>query len=278
MNLRTTLAIALASLMTACQQIETKDECGTKNMSFTVGFNVGKESISRGTISDCFTTLQVFDYKDGVLANDIIQTSEDESFGTVMLDAEYGSHEYVFVGHSTEPCEYDYENSELSFDKILDTFTAFQTLEIDIDTEESQTIKLERQVAGVKLIMLDAIPESAACIELTIEGYSPTLDPKTGKGKTGSKHTREWTYADSNIGMKNTSYTLYTFIPDDGHTVTVTVTLKDAEEGIIVKHTLEDISVEKNTMTVISGEFMSTGLTSTIEVESEWNDDIVVNL
>ena len=78
--------------------------------------------------------------------------------------------------------------------------------------------------------------------------------------------------------MENTSYTLYTFIPDDGHTVTVTITLKDAEEEIIVKHTLEDISVKKNTMTVISGEFMSTGLTSTIEVESEWNDDIVVNL
>lgn len=279
MNLKTIMAVASVVLMSACQQVaELESEKVNKELSFEVGFDVEKSVISRAALGDYISTLQVFDYKDGELANEVTQSSEDEGFGTVTLGADYGTHDYVFVGHNSVTCSYDNEKSELTFDKILDTFTATQTLTVDIDTEEKQSVKMLRQVAGIKLVMQDAIPQNAACIELTINGYSAALNPKTGTGTAATKHVRKWEYSTSNIGKTNTNYTLYTFLPTDGHTVDVTIRVEDTDGKDIVNYTLEDISVEKNKMTVISGYLLSMDLTATIGIEGEWGEDIEVEV
>lgn len=271
-------AATLAVLMSACQQAEMESETKSKELSFNVGFNIEKGVISRAALGDYIATLQVFDYKDGTLVNSITQGKEDEGFGTVPLKSDYGTHEYVFVGHNSVTCSYDNEKSELTFDKILDTFTATQTLEVNIDTEEKQSVKMERQVAGIKLVMQDAIPQNAACIELTVEGYSSILNPKTGKGSAGTKHVREWEYSTSNIGKTGTSYTLYTFLPADDHTVDVTIRVEGTDGKDIVNYTIEDISVEKNKTTVISGYLLSMETTTTVSVDGEWGADIEVNI
>lgn len=278
MNIRTIVAITSAVLMSACQQAELENGSKSKELAFEVGFDVEKGVISRAALGDYIATLQVFDYKDGVLANSITQGKEDEDFGTIPLKSDYGTHKYVFVGHNSVTCSYDDEKSELTFDKILDTFTATQTLEVDIDTEEKQSVKMERQVAGIKLVMQDAIPQNAACIELTVEGYSSILNPMTGKGSAGTKHVREWEYSTSNIGKTGTSYTLYTFFPEDDHTVDITIRVEGTDGKDIVNYTLEDISVEKNKMTVISGYLLSTDLSASVSVEGEWDEDIEITL
>lgn len=276
MNIRTIVAVASAALMSACQQAEVEN--GAKELSFKVGFDVEKSVISRASLGDYIKTLQVFDYKDGALANEITQSSEDNGFGTVSLKSDYGSHEYVFVGHNSVTCSYDNGKSELTFDKILDTFTATQTLTVDIDTEETQSVKMFRQVAGIKLVMADAIPQNAACIELTVNGYSAALNPKTGVGAAATEHVRTWEYSTSNIGKTNTSYTLYTFLPTDDHTVDITIRVEGTDGKDIVNYTLEDISVEKNKTTVISGYLLSMDLTTSVSVEGEWGTDIEVEL
>lgn len=278
MNIRTIVAITSAVLMSACQQAELENGSKSKELAFEVGFDVEKGVISRAALGDYIATLQVFDYKDGVLANSITQGKEDENFGIMPLKSDYGTHEYVFVGHNSVTCSYDNEKSELTFDKILDTFTATQTLEVNINTEEKQSVKMERQVAGIKLVMQDAIPQNAACIELTVEGYSSILNPMTGKGSAGTKHVREWEYSTSNIGKTGTSYTLYTFLPEDDHTVDITIRVEGTDGKDIVNYTLEDISVEKNKMTVISGYLLSTDLSASVSVEGEWDEDIEITL
>lgn len=279
MNLKTIMAVASVVLMSACQSMaDMENENGSKELSFEVGFDVEKSVISRAALGDYIKTLQVFDYKDGELANEITQSSEDEGFGSVTLNADYGTHEYVFVGHNSVTCSYDNGKSELTFDKILDTFTATQTLTVDIETEESQSVKLLRQVAGIKLVMADAIPQDAACIELTINGYSAVLNPKAGAGTAATEHVRTWEYSTSNIGKTNTSYTLYTFLPADDHTIDVTIRVEGTDGKDIVNYTLEDISVEKNKMTVISGYLLSMELTTSVNVEGEWGTDIEVEV
>lgn len=271
-------AVTLAVLMSACQQAEMENGSKSKELSFNVGFNIEKGVISRAALGDYIATLQVFDYKDGTLVNSITQGKEDTGFGTVPLKADYGTHKYVFVGHNSVSCSYDNETSELTFDKILDTFTATQTLEVNIDTEEKQSIKMERQVAGIKLVMQDAIPQNAASIELTVEGYSSALNPKTGKGSAGTKHIREWEYSTSNIGKTGTSYTLYTFLPANDHTIDVTIRVEGTDGKDIVNYTIEDISVEKNKTTVISGYLLSMETTTTVSVDGEWGTDIEVDI
>lgn len=276
----TLFAVTLAVLMSACQQMAEEIESNreSKELSFEVGFDVEKSVISRAALGDYIATLQVFDYKDGKLENEITQSKDDEGFGSVTMEADYGTHEYVFVGHNSVTCSYDHEKSELTFDKILDTFTATQTLTVDLETEETQSVKMLRQVAGIKLVMADAIPQNTASIELTVNGYSSVLSPKTGLGTSSTEHIREWEYTTANIGKTNTSYTLYTFLPADEHTVDITVRVEGTDGIDIVNYTLEDISVEKNKMTVISGYLLSMELTTSVSVEGEWGTDIKVEV
>lgn len=279
MKIKMLIAVALAVLMSACQQLaELENGNGNKELSFDVGFDVEKSVISRAALGDYISTLQVFDYKDGKLVNEVTQSSEDETFGTVTLNSDYGTHDYVFVGHNSVTCSYDNGKNELTFDKILDTFTATQTLTVDIETEEKQSVKMLRQVAGIKLVMQDAIPQNAACIELTINGYSTSLNPKTGVGSTATEHVRKWEYSTTNIGKTNTSYTLYTFLPKEEHTVDVTIRVEGTDGKDIVNYTLEDISVEKNKMTVISGYLLAMEMTASVSVEGDWDEDITVDI
>lgn len=273
---KTLAAVALAVTASACQQVEEME--GNKELSFKVGFDVGKSVISRAALDEYIGAIQVFDYVDGELAGQVTQTSDEDGFGTVKLDAEYGTHEYVFVGHNSVTCSYDHSKTELTFDKIQDTFTAVQTLTVDLDTEESQAVQLERQVAGVKLVMLDPVPSNAASIELTVNGYSAGLNPKTGAGTAGIEHVREWEYSTSHIGVTNSSYLFYTFLPGDEHTVDITIRVKGTDGKYIASHTIEDISVEKNRMTIISGYLLSAELTASFTVDAEWDEDIEVSI
>lgn len=277
MKTKMLIAVASAVLMSACQEVA-ELENGNKELSFEVGFDVEKSVISRAALGDYISTLQVFDYKDGELANEVTQSSEDEGFGTIALDAKYGTHEYVFVGHNSVTCSYDHEKEELTFDKILDTFTAYQTLDVNVETEEKQSVKMERQVSGIKLVMMDAIPQNAACIELVVNGYSSVLNPKTGKGTVETEHVRKWEYSTSNIGKTNTSYTLYTFLPGDGHKVNVSIRVEGTDGNDIVNYTLEDVSVEKNRMTVISGYLLSMDLSTSVSVDGEWGENIEIGI
>ncbi|MBO5080447.1 MAG: hypothetical protein J6B82_06150 [Bacteroidaceae bacterium] len=279
MKFRTLCAVASAVLMSACQQVaELESGNGNKELSFKVGFDVDKSAISRSALGNYISTLQVFDYKDGELANEIIQSSEDEEFGTVTLGADYGTHDYVFVGHNSVTCSYDNGKNELTFDKILDTFTAAQTLTVDLNTDKQQNIEMLRQVAGIKLVMFDAIPQNASSIELTINGYSTSLNPNTGLGSSTTEHVRKWEYSTSNIGKTNTNYTLYTFLPKEGHTVDITIRIEGTDGENLVNYTLENISVEKNRMTVISGYFLSMELSASVQIDGEWGNDIEVNI
>lgn len=279
MKLKCLWGLAVVIMASSCQQMsEIATEGKNKTISFEVDFDIEKNAISRGALEDYVNFLQVYDYKNGVLANELTQSKEDEGFGVITLNADYGTHELVFVGHNSTTCNYDYDKSELSFDKVMDTFTAFQTLDVDIDTEESQSVKLERQIAGIKLVMEDAVPQNAAAIELTVNGYSSALDPKTGKGSTGTEHVRRWEYSAANIGKKATSYTLYTFLPEEDHLVNITIRLEDNDGNDIVNYTLNDIPVEKNKMTVISGNLLSTCVSTSIVIDGEWDDEIKIKI
>ena len=278
MNKTFVAAIAMAVAFSACQQASEVEEAkGNKELSFHLDFQVDQTEFSRGVLDGFATALEVYDYQDGVIANRISQTSADDDFGSVSFVADFGSHELLFVAHNSTTCTYDYENSSLSFDKVLDTFTYYQTLEVDEETSGSLNVSLGRQVSCLSLKMLDAMPEGAAGMEITIDGYSATLDPKTGIGSAGVEHVRDWAIPTSAIGTSNNLFTVYTFLPDDeDHTVDMTVRLHDSEDENLSYFTLEDVPVKKNRKTIVSGRVVSAGFAPTISLNSAWGDNVDV--
>ena len=269
----------LASAACSCQKMSEQDaETTNRTIAFTVDFNVSQTAMSRTGLVDHISTLVVYDYVDGVLKNEITQSSTDTEFGTVIIDASYGTHNLIFVGYNSQTCTYDAENSLLSFDKVLDTFTAYRTITVNGETEGTQSITMDRQVAGIRLAPTDAVPSNAASITITIDGYSSKLNPKTGMGGNGETLTRSWTYTTSQIGKDDISYMIYSFLPTENSTIDFEVTVKNTSGGTLSNHSIEDVPIKKNQETVITGTLFTSELKATANVNSAWGETIDITL
>ena len=269
----------LASAACSCQKMSEQDMGTTnKTITFKVDFNVSQTPMSRAGLGDHIKTLVVYDYVDGVLKNEITQSSTDTGFGTVKIDASYGTHSLIFVGHNSQTCTYDAENSLLSFDKVLDTFTAYQTITVNGETKGTQAITMDRQVAGIRLAPTDAIPSNAESITITIDGYSSKLNPKTGMGSNGEVLTRSWTYANSQIGKDDVDYLIFSFLPTENSTIDFDVTVKNTSGGTLSNHSIEDVPIKKNQETVITGTLFTSELNATASVNSTWGENINITL
>lgn len=267
----------LASAACSCQKMSEQDmEITNRTIAFKVDFNVSQTAMSRTGLADHISTLVVYDYVDGVLKNEITQSSTDTGFGTVTIDASYGTHNLIFVGHNSQTCNYDAETSLLSFDKVLDTFTAYRAITVNAETEGTQSITMDRQVAGIRLAPTDAIPSNAASITITIDGYSGQLNPKTGIGSNGEVLTRSWTYTTSQIGKDDISYMIYSFLPTENSTIDFEVTIKNTSGGTLSNHSIEDVPIKKNQETVITGTLFTSELSANIGVNSSWDENIDV--
>lgn len=269
----------LASAACSCQKMSEQDMGTTnKTITFKVDFNVSQTPMSRAGLGDHIKTLVVYDYVDGVLKNEITQSFTDTGFGTVKIGASYGTHNLIFVGHNSQTCTYDAGNSLLSFDKVLDTFTAYQTITVNGETKGTQTITMDRQVAGIRLAPTDAIPSNAASITITIDGYSSKLNPKTGMGSNGEILTRSWTYTTSQIGKNDIDYLIFSFLPTENSTIDFDVTVKNTSGGTLSNHSIEDVPIKKNQETVITGTLFTSELNATASVNSTWGENINITL
>ena len=100
------LAVAMILPTTSCTRSDDEPTADTTaqrdtmqqmTIRFTFG-DITQQAMTRGTLADAqMTDLWLFDYLDGTLTNTIHQTSEDAGFGTVSLQADYGSHQLYFV-------------------------------------------------------------------------------------------------------------------------------------------------------------------------------------
>lgn len=278
-NLYVTLIASVISLSACTNHIggvgEEPEKTGKERLSFQVGYGVSQDPMARGEaqLSDYISAIKLYDYKDGALHNEVSQSSGDSGFGRIEAEMEHGTHELLFVGHNSDSCAYDAATSTLSFfDRVLDTFTYYTTLDVTGDTP-SQEITLDRQVAQLKLYMCDTIPEEADNISISVDGYSDRLNGKSGVGENRYNHIRVWKYGAENIGETGTSYYLYSFMPEAGKdTVTVTVMLNNADGEAIRRQELDGVPLKKNTRTTISGYLFRNTPGANIVIASQWEE------
>lgn len=262
-------------LFASCvNSIEEELQQGNKVIDFNISFDVENEPMSRA-ISDYVKSIELFDYMEGKEITHISQASTDNDFGSVQLDASFGTHQLVFVGHNSGSCEYD--GSSLSFDKVTDTFSYATSLTVNNETE-TQNITLNRQIGKLTLYVNDAIPENAAKMIITVDGYSNELNPITGKGSEGFEFTKEFIYNESHIGATKSNYHLYSFIPSDGYEVDVNIRVVDTNGDDIYNRDVTEVPLRKNQQTTIRGSLFTAGLKAGITISYKWDDTIDVEL
>lgn len=255
------------------------DDEGTElnDVTFTVNFE--KEIInidnSRAAVNgvkyiDCFFL------SDGNLVHEIHQTIEDADFGTLKAKFSNGNYSVYIIGHNSSVINFNESLMEIKPDKVSDTF--FNSSDITITGNLNKSFTLNRSVGKIEIVALDGIPDNAKMIKLSLSKSFETFDLAKGIGKNQSSQViREWTYNSNNIGQTNTTYSIYSFVPESyGELGNLKIEVFDSNNNIIATHQIDDVEFVLNKIQRYSGNLFSKEFDSDITMDTEW-DEIIEN-
>lgn len=262
------LALCVLFVLTGCQ-VSTLDETREKTISFRV---VQKQSMTRAALEDACSVLDYFRVTDGEVTSSLTQKSGEASFGTIADEIPYGVHKLYFIGHKSEVT--GFENGVASFDKVTDTFSYAFTLEVDANTESTHPIELIRNVAKFELVAADALPDNLATVEFTLTGADKNLDVDTGLGETENTQVKTIQVPEANLGKTNCTFSAYIFLLEDESSITVDFTAKDKDGNIIVFHTFENVEMQTNFISRITGKVFGDQFGFSITASTEWAGEI----
>lgn len=246
---------------------ETIEENEIKRICFQAKMET--EPMSRAALKDAFNVLDYRRVTSGVIARSVAQKAQDENFGCIEDVLPYGKHTCFFVGHQSEITSMTADGIA-SFSKVTDTFSAKAELEVNAQTDASQSITLIRRVAKLEIVCTDALPDNLKTMEMVIEGGSVTLNAATGKGGAVTTQRKTIQIPTSNIGVKNCTFSSYVFLPEESGTVKLTATAKDAGGSIISTHTFDSVEMQTNYITRYTGGLFSEDQSFQLSVDSEW--------
>lgn len=224
--------------------------------------------------------IDFYDYKNETIQNEIHQKSTDSGYGVISSELDYGNHDCYIVAHNSTTLTSYFDTHLFDFDKVTDTFIWHQSLTVDDTTLPTVNVSLSRAVGKIEIEATDAVPVNAASIRLTINGYSSKMIMETGVGESSlTTITRTFAYSEAQKGMKNTTYSVYSFIPGDAYKVNVTIEVLDANSDELNLITIDNAPIYLNKITHYSGKLFTKSIDGEfpINILTNWGETINYN-
>lgn len=202
----------------------------------------------------------------------------DAGYGVVSDTLEMGEYRFSFVGHNSAESYVDETRTKIWFDRVSDSFYATKQIHVTQGGSATENVVLDRCVSKITIVATDPIPAGVAKMKLTAGSIADTLIISTGMGVVRtSPYIREFSFTAVNIGQANTSFSIYTFLPSDTHTVTLKAEALSATGEVVYQYDFGSISVIKNHIIRYSGKlFRSMNQEMSLKVETDWADTIDV--
>lgn len=271
---------AMVSALFACSKDAKQPASVQKSV---VSFNVTSWSIDqqqmnaprRAPILDdvdgqALTDLYLFDGKTLL----VHQTSDQDDFGTISLQLDYGQHSLSFV--ATRSDGLSYENGILSCTSLRPYFGKLLALNVDASTGE-QNVVLQR-VTGMLIVNIeDAVPTNCAKVNYAIATRYTDLNVETLAGVNGAAWNSDVNYT-SKVGLTNQSVNLNLLSSNYGiaYTTTVTITAYNSSNTIIAQKVVDNVPINSNVKTTMSGSLF-TGSGFSISANHTWGDSETVS-
>ena len=265
------LAAMVAALVSCSQESEPTQK---KQVSFSVSaFTVNQQPMNlpcRAPILDdsdgqALTDLYLFDGKTLL----VHQTSDQDDFGTISLQLDFGQHSLSFV--ATRSDGLSYENGILSCTSLRPYFGKLLALNVDASTGE-QNVVLQR-VTGMLIVNIeDAVPANCAKVNYAIATRYTDLNVETLAGVNGAAWNSDVSYTNK-VGLTNQSVNLNLLAATYGtaYTTTVTITAYNSGNTIIAQKVVENVPINSNVKTTVSGSLF-TGNGFSISANHTWGD------
>lgn len=276
-----------AILLTGCFKPADGVDSGKKN-NVTLTFSTyGQEDFTRSgeELRDHATRLSVALFRaDGTKVKAVNQTSADTGFGQLSLSLQTGTYRVVAVAHSSTEGNATISSPEkvtFASNKMTDTFSACEVIEVSDENLTDADIQLQRVVAMLRLTVAGNIPQDVSRWKFYYTGGSSTLNPTTGYGCVQSKQT-EYRQAHDDAGEAVRVYELYTAPHELNDVLKMVVTAQGPDGSAMNEWTMDNIPVTRNKITTWEGSlFQDSGEggeigsgTISIGLDSEWDGTI----
>lgn len=265
------IAAMVAALVSCSQESEPTQK---KQVSFSVSsFSINQQTMDsprRAPILDdadgqALTDLYLFDGKTLL----VHQTSDQEDFGTISLQLDYGQHSLSFV--ATRSAGLSYDNGILSCTSLRPYFGKLLALNVTASTGD-QDVVLNR-VTGMLIINIeDEVPSNCAKVNYAITTRYTDLNVETLAGVNGTSWNSDVSFT-SKVGLTNQSVNLNLLAATYGtaYTTTVTITAYNSGNTIIAQKVVENVPINSNVKTTVSGSLF-TGNGFSISTNHTWGE------
>lgn len=251
--------------------------------------------MSRAALSangKALTDIYILDYDKvtGKLLQVLHQTSTASDFAEPDLTLDYGEHVLKVVAtRSQESTLWDAENITwqvepniltpvtatqpvmLTSSKTSDTFGAEKEVSVGIGKATTVSIALDRLVAKLVVNSTDVFPDDCTTITLDMQEYKSlswaTMDVMEAVGNQRTVDVQGYR------GTTGTTFAFYLLTPKAGYQTDVTLTTNRTEGAPYSAITMENVPLERNKVTTITGPLYKHGQSFQMTVNDEWNSE-----
>lgn len=270
------LIIAFGSCVNS---IEDDDNQDTARVTIRTSVYTFSEVDTKATLPEALTRLSAWIISnDGKKISEIEQTIEDSGFGAIETNIPYGEYTLVIVGHSGGKSAEINAQKEISFQeaKLTDTFLYADGLTVEEGKDVEVSAVMKRAIAKFTLHIMDAIPEGAAEMVMTIQGGGTVLNATTGLATTAVEQMRNIAIPASYIGKADSKFSFYIFMPEKEKKITINTAVKNEDGDVLYERAFTDVPMKINQLTTYSGELFKAGsnMSITLVVTTEWDEPV----
>lgn len=238
------------------------------------------------------TDLYILDYDKvtGKLLQVLHQTSTAADFAEPDLTLDYGEHVLKVVAtRSQEPTLWDVGNITwqvkpniltpitatqpvaLTASKTSDTFGAEKDVSVGVGKATTVSIALDRLVAKLVVNSTDAFPDDCTTVTLDMQEYK-SLSWATMDVIEAVRNQRESDVSQLR-GTTGTSLAYYFLTPKEGYKTDITFRTNRTEGAPYSTITVENVPLERNKVTTITGPLYKHGQGFQMMVNDEWDSE-----
>ena len=196
------------------------------------------------------------------------------TFGQFTCSLALGTYTMVVLGYGSEKeiTLTGKNNATFTDDRVRETFVYTKEVNVNSTAALDLSATLSRVVAKLEIYSTDHRTANAAKMRTTFAAGGNGLNPLTGFSttNTGFSNTVNFTGTVNQVGASAN----YLFLNTDEQSMNVTIDVLDADDNIILQKGVNDVPLQRNRVTKLSGLLFSSGAsTAAFQVETAWLSD-----
>jgi len=175
----------------------------------------------------------------------------------VSMDLSYGVHDLYFLCSENQWSNFNPQTLRLTWDNsteiLKDVFAKHLRLKVDANTDSYQTLKMDRCVAYVRVIVNDVLPDNLSTLHLQLNGGCWEYDLVNKTGGVSSQVSRAVSIPVAYDRSSGVSTGIFTFLPEGHKSLeSFDVVAWDASGNTLAAKQFTDVPLQVNRYTKFS--------------------------